>query len=358
MPGSLKLSFFGSSVLSSYQNTSATYYRGILKNLARRGYEITFFEADLCERRTNRDLTSPPEWARIQLYAANWKGLREALDSAEESDILVKASSVGIFDEVLEREVLLRRHVGQKVYFWDVNAPVTLDQIESNEETSFRSLIPDFDGILTFGGGDLVCRKYRSLGARSCTPIYNAVDPETHYPVAPEDRFRADVAFLGNRLPDRERQVDSYFLSAAENLPRERFILGGSGWKTKKIPLNVRYLGHVSTNDHNAFNSSARIVLNLSRESSARHGHTPATRVFEAAGAGACIITDAWDGIENFLEPAHEIIVARKPHEVIEVLNDLDGSTVRKIGARARERILSEHTYLHRTQTLDSVFRA
>ena len=69
------------------------------------------------------------------------------------------------------------------------------------------------------------------------------------------------------------------------------------------MPANVNYIGHVYTADHNALNCSALAVLNVARDSMAAIGFSPATRVFEAAGAAACIITDAWEGIELFLEP-------------------------------------------------------
>src|SRR5690606_22663707 len=115
------------------------------------------------------------------------------------------------------------------------------------------------------------------------------------------------LGFLGNRLPDREERVERFFFHAARQAarhpPGERFVLGGSGWHDKPMPDNVAYLGHVYTRDHNAFNCSTRAVLNISRESMARYGFSPATRVFEAAGAGACIITDAWEGLDSFLEP-------------------------------------------------------
>ena len=88
--------------------------------------------------------------------------------------------------------------------------------------------------------------------------------------------------------------------------------MGGNGWQDKALPPNVRYVGHVYTRDHNAFNCTPRAVLNISRESMARYGFSPATRVFEAAGAAACIITDEWLGIELFLEPGSEILIARR----------------------------------------------
>jgi spore maturation protein CgeB len=115
---------------------------------------------------------------------------------------------------------------------------------------------------------------------------------------------------------------------------------------------NVHYVGHVYTADHNAFNCTPRAVLNISRDSMARYGFSPATRVFEAAGASACLITDAWEGIEQFLEPQREVLVAANGAEVGEILETLDMSRARRIGEAARRRVLAEHTYAHRANEL------
>src|SRR5205823_3847326 len=131
----------------------------------------------------------------------------------------------------------------------------------------------------------------------------NALDPDSHHPEPPDPAFACDLAFLGNRLPDRERRVDEFFFRAAALAPDRSFLLGGAGWDDRPLPPNVRCLGHVSTARHNALNSTPLAVLNVSRESMAANGWSPATRVFEAAGAAACLISDAWAGLEEFLEP-------------------------------------------------------
>jgi spore maturation protein CgeB len=173
--------------------------------------------------------------------------------------------------------------------------------------------------------------------------------------VAPDERFQADLAFLGNRLPDRESRVEEFFLHASACASSDRFLLGGNGWADKPRPANVRYVGHVYTSDHNAFNCTPRAVLNISRDSMARYGFSPATRVFEAAGAGACLITDAWVGIEQFLEPGAEVLVARDGGEVAGLVCDLDLGRARRIGAAARQRMLAEHTYDQRAEVLDAL---
>jgi spore maturation protein CgeB len=196
---------------------------------------------------------------------------------------------------------------------------------------------------------------YEALGARECVPIYNALDPSTHHPVPPDPRFACDLGFLGNRLPDREARVEEFFLRAAELLPESRFVLGGSGWADKSMPSNVKPIGHVYTHEHNAFNCTPRAVLNVNRESMARYGFSPPTRVFEAAGAGACLITDEWIGIELFLEPGSEVLVASNGEAVADHLRSLTGAQARAIGSAAYRRILGEHTYAHRVAQLETL---
>jgi spore maturation protein CgeB len=183
-------------------------------------------------------------------------------------------------------------------------------------------------------------------------PIYNALDPTTHFPVAPEERFSADLAFLGNRLPDRERRVEQFFLEPAARLPERRFLIGGNGWEDKAMPPNVRHVGHVYTREHNAFNASPLAVLNIARDSMADIGFSPATRVFEAAGAGGCLITDAWEGIELFLKPDEEVLVARDGADVAEHIRGLTPERARAIGEAARRRVLASHTGMHRAAEL------
>ena len=168
-------------------------------------------------------------------------------------------------------------------------------------------------------------------------------------------RFDGDLGFLGNRLPDREARVEAFFLRAAQLLPDARMLLGGSGWQDKELPGNVSYLGHVYTADHNAFNATPKAVLNISRDSMARYGFSPATRVFEAAGAAACLITDAWEGIELFLEPGREVLVAADGREVAEHLRALDAASAHAIGQAGYRRVLAQHTYDHRAAQLDAV---
>jgi spore maturation protein CgeB len=355
----MHIAFFGSSLVSAYWNGAATYYRGILRALHEHGHSITFYEPDAYERQRHRDIANPP-WARVVVYGAEDTGpVCAALDEAQKyADLVVKASGVGVFDELLEEAVASMRSPQRLVAFWDVDAPATLDRVQNNAHDPFRRLIPQYDLVFTYGGGDPVVNAYQALGARVCHPVYNALDETTHFPVEPDSRFAADCGFLGNRLPDREERVEQFFLQPAAQLPDKQFVLGGSGWGDKHMPANVKYVGHVYTHDHNAFNCTAQTVLNINRSSMARYGFSPATRVFEAAGAGACIITDAFEGVELFLEPGEEILVAADGDEVADHLRELSPREARRIGQAAQVRVLAEHTYRHRAEQVVRILDA
>jgi spore maturation protein CgeB len=124
------------------------------------------------------------------------------------------------------------------------------------------------------------------------------------------------------------------------------------------MPHNVRWIGHVATGRHNGVNCSARMVLNINRDSMAEVGFSPPTRVFEAAGAGVCTITDAWNGIETFFRPGSEILVAGSAAEIVEWLRMIDPQRTREIGKAMRARALRDHTYTQRANQVDQVLRA
>jgi len=351
------IAFFGSSLVSAYWNGAATYYRGIIHGLYNLGHRTTFYEPDAFDRQEHRDLADP-DWARDIVFPATDAGMHRSLHQAKDADVIVKASGVGVFDQELEREVLQLKRPDNVIVFWDVDAPATLDRLANNEADPFHGLVPKFDLILTYGGGPPVVKAYKDFGARECIPIYNGLDPFQNFPVASSPRFDADISFLGNRLPDRESRVDDFFCGAAQLLPKRRFLLAGSGWQSKPLPLNVSYIGHLFTKDLNVFNSSARAVLNINRTSMARYGFSPATRMFEATGAGACLITDCWQGLDYFLEPEREVLVANNGTEVAAILESLDSNRARRIGEAARQKVLSSHTYEKRALEVQAVLRS
>ncbi|MBV9568650.1 MAG: glycosyltransferase [Hyphomicrobiales bacterium] len=353
----MKIAFYGSSLLSSYWNGAATYYRGLLADLARRGHDITFYEPDAFDRQKHKDMDAP-DWARVCVYPATESALRKVVTDAAKADVVVKASGVGVFDEELLAGVMEAAHPSGVRIFWDVDAPATIAQMRRDPGHPVRQALSSLDLVFTYGGGPPVVQAYRGFGARRCVPIYNGLDPTTHHPVPPDPRFACDLAFLGNRLPDREARVEQFFLEPAARMPERSFLIGGNGWETKALPSNMRSIGHVYTRDHNAFNASPLAVLNIARDSMADIGYSPATRIFEAAGSAACLITDAWEGIELFLAPGSEVLVARDGQDVVELLRSLTEQAARQIGEAALRRIKREHTYERRGAEVDAILQA
>jgi spore maturation protein CgeB len=351
----MKLAIFGSSVVSAYWNGAATYYRGMCAALHARGHQIRFVEQDIYDRQQHRDFPHDPPYCEVRVVSG-WEALERELHAAVAwADLIAKCSNTGAFDREMEawlagpatppaaRESTRR----PPVVFWDVDAPATL--AECFQPASYlRRLIPGFAAVFTYGGGERVVQSYQALGARRVLPIYNAVDPQEYAPAAPAPDLACDLLFVGSRLPDREARFHHFFLEAARRAPSYRFLLGGPGWDDLVLPPNVRYLGYCPIPLHPVLNCSARLVLNLNRDSMAATGYSPPTRLFEAAACGACLVTDAWDGIDEFFTPGEEILIADGPEEIVRYLSTITPEQAQAIGARARRRALREHTYASR----------
>jgi spore maturation protein CgeB len=350
----LNIAFFGSSIVSAHQNRPAAYYRGLVRALSECGHRVTFYEPNNPERLRHRDLANP-HWAKVVIYGANDEAALNALERAEQSDLIIKCSGVGECDDLLDAAVLELKRPETLVAFLDVNPCATLNRVNNDPEDYFRPLIPEYDFVLTCGGGAPVVDAYLGLGAGECVPIYHALDLNLHFPVPPEKKFEADLGLLSDRTPEREARVKEFFLKPAMLSPEKKFLLGGSGWEGEPMPSNITRLDGISAEQRNAFHSTARAVLSVNCGCADRYGFSPPPTVFEAAGAGACLISDKWEGIELFLEPNRELLVAANGEEVAEHLRRFTPERARQIGEAARRRVLSTHTYAHRARQLEHV---
>jgi spore maturation protein CgeB len=356
---SLKIAFFGSSLVSSYWNGAAGYYRGLLRALAARGHAITFYEPDAFGRQQHRDL-SDPSWARVVVYPGNHEAtaLRRVTAAARHADVLVKASGVGVYDALLEQALLQVARRPQQVVFWDIDPAATLARVHTDPGDPFRSCIPCYDAIFTYGGGKAIAQAYLALGAQSCVPVHDAVDPEMHHPVPAREAYASDLSLLANWPPDPQGRVAEYYFGAAQRLPRRQFLLGGRGWDSVATPANVRSLGEVPATDYNALHGSARAILHVAQAETASLGCSPSARLLQAAAAGACLITHPGAGSEPFLEPDREVLVARSGAEVAEHLESLSVEGARELGDAARRRVLAQHTYAERARQVEALLCA
>jgi spore maturation protein CgeB len=339
----MKIVIFGLTISSSWGNGHATLWRGLCKSLAKRGHEVVFFERDQPWYATARDFTEMPGNGRLVLYSA-WDDISasEAPRELTSADVAMVTSFCP--DGVLATDLICESRA-RKV-FYDLDTPVTLARLRAGEALPWVGArrYRDFDLVLSFTGGRTLNELRVELGARQAAPLYGSVDPELHRPVGRDERFRADLSYLGTWSADRDYALNLRFVAAAAQLPEKRFALGGAKYEGSFPWLpNIFFLNHVAPADHAAFFCSSRLTLNVTREPMARMGYCPSGRLFEAAACGVPVMSDGWEGLESFYAPGSEILVAASTAEAVEYIES-SPAFLDRVGRNARQRTLACHT--------------
>ena len=349
----MKLVIFGLSVSSSWGNGHATLWRGLQRAPATRGHDVVFFERDVPYYAAHRDLTELPD-GRLHLYESWDAVLPAARRDLADADAAVVTSYCP--DGVAAAALILDASRPVRA-FYDLDTPVTLDRLRNGEAVPY--LPPDglaeFDLVLSYTGGAALAELRTRLGARCTAPLYGSVDPDVHFPVPPSPHYAADLSYLGTYAADRQTAVDTLFLEPARRLPGQRFLLGGSQYPPDfPWTSNLYFRPHVSPAEHPAFYCSSRLTLNVTRQAMARMGYCPSGRLFEAAACGVPILSDEWEGLEQFFEPGAEVLVARSTDDAVSALS-LPPTELAGVARRARERTLDEHTAMHRAVELEEL---
>jgi spore maturation protein CgeB len=349
----LDIVIFGLAITSSWGNGHAVTYRALAKALHARGHRVTFLERDVAWYRNNRDLTAP-DYCRVELY----RDLKEA--SARFNQMVTDADLVIIGSYVPDGAILadwITSRARGVTAFYDIDTPVTLAALETNTAQYISAaLIPRFDLYLSFTGGPVLGLIEDLYGSPRARALYCAADPDVHAPCELPPQW--SLGYLGTYSADRQPALEQLLFSAARELTGERFVVAGPQYPdTVRWPLNVERVQHLAPAEHPAFYGRQRYTLNLTRADMAAVGFSPSVRLFEAAACGVPIITDAWPGLDSIFTPGQEIIVVRKPHEVIQVLQEFSEDHRRGIAAAAHRRLLANHTPAHRAQQLESYYR-
>ena len=229
---------------------------------------------------------------------------------------------------------------------------VRLDPTADNPDHFRRALIPRFDAVLVTSGGPTACDAYESLGARRTGTLYPALGPNDCAPTFTDEDMECDVLFAGDREADTDNTVRELFFTTAAIRPDCRFILAGKGWDGMELPENVRYIGPLTAKNRAEAYSSARFVLSIAPESAKEYGFCPTAGLFEAASSGACVISDSWPGLGSFFKPDWEILVAHTARDMSIYLDAMYGHTAARLGNRAWERVMTDHTHEARTRDL------
>ncbi|WP_394824223.1 glycosyltransferase [Pendulispora albinea] len=346
----MKLVVFGLTISSSWGNGHATLWRGLCRALAQASHEVTFFECDVPYYAMHRDRPDPVG-CTLHLYE-KWEDVlpkvRATLANADAAIVTSYCPHARAATEsVLSARVPMR-------VFYDLDTPVTLEHFLRGETVRYlpTGLLGDFDLVLSFTGGAALDALRYELGAQVVAPLYGSVDPETHHPCPPSRAYRSDLSYLGTYAEDRQAAVDRLFLDVARKLPSHSFFLAGSLYPEDIAwPRNVRTLAHLPPGDHATFFASSKLTLNATRGAMAKWGYCPSGRLFEAAACGVPILSDAWEGLDQFFVPGSEILLANDTPDAVRAIHTDPGHLAR-IAARARERTLDEHSAAVRAREL------
>ena len=349
----LKIIILGLSITSSWGNGHATTFRGLVRELDKRGHEVLFLERDVPWYAENRDLPHPP-YGRTELYT-DLADLQARFGSdIRDADAVIVGSYVPEGVAVGAWVVKTARGV---TGFYDIDTPVTLAKLGRKDyEYLSPDLIPQYDLYLSFTGGPTLDRLEQQYGSPRARPLYCSVDPNLYYPEAVPVRW--DLGYLGTYSDDRQGPLERLMLKAARQQPKARFVVAGPQYPPEiRWPDNVDRTEHLPPKEHRGFYNAQRFTLNITREDMIRAGYAPSVRLFEAAACGVPIISDYWDGLETFFELGEELLVSRSPEDTLHYLREIPEKERQAIGARARERILGAHTAAHRAAELEGYLR-
>ena len=350
-----RLVVFGLSLSSSWGNGHAPTFRGLLRALATRGWDITFFERDVEWYASNRDLAQP-DFCDLRLYA-DWPAAHtDAEHAVRDADAVMVGSLVDDGADIID----WLRGRDRPLVFYDIDTPITLVELRATARTRYvrADQIPWFDVYFSFAGGPALSELEHTWGARSARALYCAVDSLVYHPVPTDPRFACAMSYMGTYAEDRQPLVENLLIAPARARPQDRFILAGPQYPEMHLPPNLVHDPHVYPRDHAALYCSSGATLNLTRRAMRSYGWAPSTRLFEAAACGACIISDTWPGLDALFTPETEILLAESAADVLAHLDRLTPMRREAIGAAARARVLSGHTYAHRAQEFERALAA
>ncbi|MHC2252815.1 CgeB family protein [Bradyrhizobium embrapense] len=343
----LSIVVIGLSVTSSWGNGHATTYRALIEALAQRDHRVTFLERDMPWYREHRDLAKPSTWS-VELYQSLPDLAFRFGKTISIADVVIVGSYVPDGIAVADWVTTNARGI---TAFYDIDTPVTLAGLDRGLPYLSAALIPRFDLYLSFTAGDVPKVVETEYGSPLARVLHCSADIDVYRGQQSEPKWQ--LGYLGTYSPDRQDSVERLLVAPARAAPDLQFVVAGSQYPAIEWPENVARIDHLAPSRHAAFYSEQRFTLNITRADMRALGFSPSVRLFEAAACGTPIISDRWPGIETILEPGAEILLVDDSGDVVEILRDMPDERRQSIGARARRRILADHTPAHRARQLE-----
>ena len=348
----MKIVIIGLSITSSWGNGHATTYRGLVRELVRRGHEVLFLERDKPWYAGNRDLPRPP-YGETHLYGSVEELPTRFGREVRTADAVIVGSFV---PEGVAVGDWVTRHADGVTAFYDIDTPVTLAKLAAHDhEYLSPELVGRYGLYLSFTGGPTLAWIESQYGSPAARPLYCSVDPELYHPEE-EGAERWMLGYLGTYSEDRQPTLERLLLEPARTDPGAKMVVAGPQYPASVAwPANVERIEHLPPAAHRRFYNAQRFTLNVTRAEMIRAGHSPSVRLFEAAACGVPIISDPWMGLEDFFTPGEEILLADTAAEVTEILRGTSVQAARELGERARRRVLAGHTAAHRAAELEAL---
>jgi spore maturation protein CgeB len=315
----MNIVIIGLSITSSWGNGHATTYRGLVRELTKRGHDVLFLERDVEWYASNRDMPKPP-YGRTQLYETVEELKERFAETVRHADAVIVGSYVHEGVAIGEWVASVARGVKA---FYDIDTPVTLAKLAKGDiDYLSRALIPKYDLYLSFTGGPTLRRIEREFGSPLARALYCSFDPELYFPEPKTTKWH--LGYMGTYSAD------------------------SISW-----PANVHRIVHLSPREHRAFYNAQSFTLNITRGDMRAAGYSPSVRLFEAAACATPIISDEWDGIGELFEIGKEILISRSATDTLKLVREVQDEERCAIGERARRRVLHEHTAAHRAAELE-----
>ena len=345
----MKIVVFGLSITSSWGNGHATTYRGLLREMAKRGHDILFLERDARWYAAHRDLPEP-SFCKTLIYSSLETLFSDHGPEICAADCVIVGSYV---HQGIEVGQWVTKHANGLTAFYDIDTPVTLAALAQGECSYLSSdLIPDYDLYLSFTGGPTLDQIELQYGSRAARPLYCSVDPQVHYPVPMTPRW--DLGYLGTYSSDRQPGLERLLCQPAGTWSKGRFVVAGAQYPPEIAwAKNTQRIEHLPPECHSEFYCAQRFTLNLTRMQMQLAGYSPSVRLFEAAACAVPVISDEWPGLEHFFVPGEEILLASSSEQVLRILKSFPEDERRALGERARERALKSHSAVFRAEELE-----
>lgn len=347
----LDIVILGLSITSSWGNGHATTFRGLVRELNKKGHRVVFLERDVPWYASNRDLPKPSFCTTI-LYnsldelKSNYSNLISEADLVIVGSYVPEGVAVGKFATDVAEGVTA---------FYDIDTPVTLAKLEREDyEYLHPDLIAQYDIYLSFTGGPTLKRIEKEFGSPMAKPFYCSFDPELYFPE--QQNIQWDLGYLGTYSDDRQPPLENLMLDAAKEFDG-RFVVAGPQYPSSiQWPKNVQRIEHLPPSEHRKFYNSQRFTMNITRADMIKAGYSPSVRLFEAAACGTPIISDYWDGIDSIFEIGKEILIARSSNDTLNYLKSISEEERKRTGEAARKKVLANHTAAHRATELENYY--